>query len=302
MNDENQRSGTLFADSPEMEARIVAWVSGEASASESAELGRLAAADPGLAAFKRRVEAMHRLALEAVAPDREPLKLSGDRRAELYAAFDGMRRRNLAYAAAVSVLLIAGFAWVGEITHYIPPLHGTAREDPYPPFTLKPEPPDPVEDEAPREKPREEIAVPQQQDYPKTAKIDDFITPIEPPHPVVDTSVDRIPIGFDTSKGPGHPTFSLSQLDQPPTATYNARPVYPDSMRRDHVSGEVLVDFIVDPSGKVRNATAVHSSQREFEESACAAVSKWKFRPGIKNGHPVYVHMQVPIVFTLAED
>ena len=73
-------------------------------------------------------------------------------------------------------------------------------------------------------------------------------------------------------------------------------------MRRGHITGEVLVDFVVDPSGNVRNATAVHSSQREFEESACAAVSKWKFRPGLKDGRAVYVHMQVPIVFTLAED
>jgi hypothetical protein len=31
-------------------------------------------------------------------------------------------------------------------------------------------------------------------------------------------------------------------------------------------------------------------------------VSKWKFRPGRKNGHAVYTHMQVPIVFTLNED
>jgi protein TonB len=73
-------------------------------------------------------------------------------------------------------------------------------------------------------------------------------------------------------------------------------------MRRLGISGEVTVDFIVDPNGNVRNATAVHSSQREFEESACTAVSKWKFNPGRKGGRPVFVHMQVPIVFTLSQD
>ena len=35
---------------------------------------------------------------------------------------------------------------------------------------------------------------------------------------------------------------------------------------------------------------------------AVQAVSKWKFRPGRKNGHAVFTHMQVPIVFTLNED
>ena len=300
MNDENKMLGIQDPDPSEMEARIVAWVSGEASASESAELGQLAAADPELAAFKGRVEAMHRLALEAVLPDREPLKLSGERRAELYVAFDGMRRRNLAYAAAVSVMLIAGVAWFGEMTHFIPPLHTTVRKDPFPPFTLQPDPPVPVEVETPQEKPKQDFDVPQQPDYPKTPRIDDFITPIEPPHPVVDTKRYKIP-----SDGPGNGTgphaFSLSQLDEAPAEKYKARPVYPESMRRLGISGEVLVDFLVDPSGNVRNATAVHSSQRDFEESACTAVGKWKFRAGRKDGHAVYVHMQVPIVFTLSE-
>jgi TonB family protein len=300
MNNEHSRQGTQDPDSPEMEARIVAWVSGEASASESDELGRLAAANPGLAAYKGRVEAMRALALEAVAPDREPLKLSGERRAELYVAFDGMRRRNLAYAAAISVLLIGGVAWLGEITHSIPPLHGTVRVTPLPPFTIEPDPPVPVEMEVTQEKPRQDVAVPQQPDYPKTPKPDDFMTPIEPPHPQVDNKIFKIPEG-GIGDGLGTHTFTISQLDQAPIETYKARPVYPESMRHVGISGEVLVDFIVDPSGKVRNATAVHSSQREFEESACTAVGKWKFRPGRKDGRPVYVHMQVPIVFTLSE-
>jgi protein TonB len=73
-------------------------------------------------------------------------------------------------------------------------------------------------------------------------------------------------------------------------------------MRRAGISGEVVVDFIVDTNGEVRNAYAAHSSQREFEAAAVQAVSKWKFRPGRKNGHAVFTHMQVPIVFTLNED
>lgn len=301
MNDMNPDPGMQGIDSLEMEARIVAWVSGEASASESADLGRLAAANPALAAFRGKVEAMHRLALEAVLPDREPLRLSEQRRAELFVAFDGMRRRNLAYAAAVSVLLIAGVAWIGDMTHFVPSLHGTTGLTPLPPFTIEPDPPVPVEIETPLEKPMQEVVAPQQQDYPKAPKLGDFMTPIEPPHPVVDNKVYKIP-SEGIGNGPGNHAFNLSQLDQAPIETYKARPVYPESMRRLGISGDVMVDFIVDPSGKVRNATAVHSSQREFEESACSAVSKWKFRPGRKDGRAVYVHMQVPIIFTLSAE
>ena len=60
-----------------------------------------------------------------------------------------------------------------------------------------------------------------------------------------------------------------------------------------------MVDFIVDTSKKMRNAATVRSSQRGFEDSACAAVAKWRFKPGWKNGHAVFTRMQVPIVFVL---
>jgi protein TonB len=133
----------------------------------------------------------------------------------------------------------------------------------------------------------------------KPTPMNPFTVPIEPPHVAFDPNMTKIPANIGGSGGP--PTFNLSQLDERPVATYMARPVYPEGMRRTGTSGEVTVEFIVDTSGNVRNATAVHSSQRDFEESACTAVSKWKFRPGRKDGRAVYVHMQVPIVFTLSE-
>ena len=55
---------------PELEARVVAWVAGEASAFEVAELERLLAEQPELAIFKRRIEAGQGLIAEAVRPDR----------------------------------------------------------------------------------------------------------------------------------------------------------------------------------------------------------------------------------------
>ena len=68
---------------PELEARIVAWVAGEASAFEIAELTRLIGEKPELGIFKRRIEAVHGLVGEAVRPDKEPLRLSSERRAKL---------------------------------------------------------------------------------------------------------------------------------------------------------------------------------------------------------------------------
>ena len=68
---------------PELEARIVAWVAGEASAFEIETLQAAIAAHPELAVFKRRIEAVHGLVAEAARPDRAPLRLTPERRAKL---------------------------------------------------------------------------------------------------------------------------------------------------------------------------------------------------------------------------
>jgi periplasmic protein TonB len=300
MNNGETNGGAGGQALSEMELRIVAWISGEASASESAELEGLASARPELAAFRRRAEVMQRLAAEAVAPDRETLRLSEERRAELMEAFGAERRRNLIFASICSVLLVVAVARLGEITHALPPVHAPAHYTFLPPFTIEPDPPVAVEVDQPVKETKPDIGPPDIPDTPVNPTTPNpFTVPIEPLHLAIDPNMTKIPT--DIGGGNGQHAFNLSQLDERPIATYMARPVYPEGMRRTGTSGEVTVDFIVDPSGNVRNATAVHSSQRDFEESACAAVSKWKFRPGRKDGRAVYVHMQVPIVFALSE-
>jgi TonB family protein len=85
----------------------------------------------------------------------------------------------------------------------------------------------------------------------------------------------------------------------PPKAVYQTRPLYPFEMRRQKISGEVTVDFMVAKDGSVVNAYAIRSSRPEFAAFAVESVRQWHFRPGTKDGQPVDTHMQVPVVFTL---
>ncbi len=76
----------LPALSPELEVRVVAWVLGEASVDEATELTRLAAENPALAEFKRRIETIHGLTGAASRPVADAtLRLSDERRAKLLA-------------------------------------------------------------------------------------------------------------------------------------------------------------------------------------------------------------------------
>ena len=90
-NDDNftRNSGDGGELSPELEARVVAWVLGEASAFEAAQLEALCAEQPELAVFKRRIQAVHGLTGEAMKPLETPLLLSPERRAKVLAVIGG---------------------------------------------------------------------------------------------------------------------------------------------------------------------------------------------------------------------
>jgi protein TonB len=214
-----------------------------------------------------------------------------------------MNRLNLMLGAVLSITLIAGIAYYGEITgHFHPALMPTPGPTPTPtPFVLNSDPVEVTDTSTPRQQTKEDVvSPPMQPDTPQAKLPDAFTVPLEPPPAPFDPNIAKIPQGPRGTVSTPH-IWDPGQLEQQPVPKYRAIPVYPAEMKREGISGEVLVDFIVDPSGNVRNPVAARSSQREFEEPACRAVAKWKFTPGIKGGRAVFVHMQVPIVFTLKE-
>ena len=85
----------------------------------------------------------------------------------------------------------------------------------------------------------------------------------------------------------------------PPEVTFQARPEYPFSLRLSGVKGEVLVGFTVDPEGRVIQPEVIRSTHPDFEAPTIEAILQSKFRPGTRNGHTVYVHMEVPVIFQM---
>ena len=213
-----------------------------------------------------------------------------------------MNRRNLIIGALATVASIAAVAVIGEVTgkfRIIPPRRPPPVIQITPP-PVEQDPPDkPITDDS-KPKPKDTVTAPAQEDLPMPVPPKGtFTQPVEPPRPIndfKDTAV--IPQGGNDIGG-GVEIIDFTKLDKTPIPIYQARPDYPYSLRQDGITGEALVEFIVDPSGNVRNAVSVKSDRPEFGESACAAVGKWKFKPGWKNGHAVYTRMQAPIVFQL---
>lgn len=219
--------------------------------------------------------------------------------------------RELIIGIITSALLHAGFFLGGELFRGEAAPPATFEEEMVIEVVEMPpiEPDEPEIYEEAEDAPTEplDFAPPMQADVPSVTLQTDFVQKLQPPPP---PGLER-PEGIVTipktsaSRNIGQgmrDLFDLSALDQAPTPTVQTRPQYPFEMRRAGITGEVLVAFIVDSRGNVREAYAVRSTQREFEQPAVQAVSRWKFKPGRKGGRAVNTRMQVPIVFSLTDD
>jgi protein TonB len=214
--------------------------------------------------------------------------------------YDSSRRSDILAASVVPTVVLCLVVWFdqGHMFRGLP----TLRIDPAPPskrFVLPPEPVEMTDTPEPSRTRDVVDPVPQIPDSPQPIRWNSITQPIEPPvpeGPINDTI--KIPDKWGPS-GPRPAVFDPSMLDQQPTTRFQAKPVYPSKMKQEGISGSVLVDFIVDSEGDVRNASAVRFTTPDFAASAVSAVSRWKFKPGRRAGHAVSTHLQVPIEFTL---
>jgi len=219
-------------------------------------------------------------------------------------------KRDIIIGLLVSIGLHAGFIFGGDLFKSKPPAKAKAEEIPVvqlmemPP--VEPEtPPEPVEATSEAASDISDLAPPSLNDSPSIVE-SPFQQQIQPPPPPGlsrPTGVITIPPGRPgAGVGSGMANvFDLASLDQPPVPRVRVPPQYPFEMRRAGISGEVLVGFVVDANGDVRDAYVVRSTQREFEVEAIKAVMKWKFKPGKKGGSSVNTRMQLPLGFTLSK-
>ena len=78
---------------------------------------------------------------------------------------------------------------------------------------------------------------------------------------------------------------------------------YPEIARKANVEGRVIVQFIVDENGNVRDAQVLRGVGAGLDEEATRAISEHaEFIPGRQDGKPVAVRLAIPIVFKLGNE
>jgi protein TonB len=215
--------------------------------------------------------------------------------------------KDLIIGLLVSVALHTTFLF--GFNRKAPPVHkAVEKQEAAIQFEMPPldeEKPEKVEDLA-EEQPQNVMAPPSLVDLPTVVPVNAFTQPLTPPPPpglTPSTGAVSIPVikpGANFGKGIKD-LFDINNLDQRPVARVQPQPTYPYEMSRAGISGEVVVEFIINTNGDVVQTQVTRSSHREFEQPAMAAVAKWKFKPGRKGGRPVNVRAQQLLEFNLED-
>ena len=102
-------------------------------------------------------------------------------------------------------------------------------------------------------------------------------------------------------KQPGKKTrFNLDEVDRQPVGVSTMQPIYPYRARRMAVEGFVDIKFLVDCNGRTRDLTIVKSEpDGVFEKAVEKALSRWRFKPAVKDGKPVETWVTTTVKFVL---
>jgi TonB family protein len=99
--------------------------------------------------------------------------------------------------------------------------------------------------------------------------------------------------------GVGGGAFRIGGGVSAPVPIYRFEPEYSEEARKAKYQGTVLLAIVVDVDGTTRNIRVLRTLGMGLDEKAIEAVSKWRFRPGMKGGQAVPVQANVEVSFRL---
>jgi len=87
------------------------------------------------------------------------------------------------------------------------------------------------------------------------------------------------------------------QLQQPKLVS-SVSAVYPANARTQRIQGDVLLDALVDATGKV-TAIKLINGHPLLQQAAMDSLRLWRYQPARLNGEPIPIHIKVSVAFRL---
>jgi TonB family protein len=91
-----------------------------------------------------------------------------------------------------------------------------------------------------------------------------------------------------------------NDLDRSIKPTRVVKPVYPQSLSDQSISGEVYLEFFIDEDGRPRFPVATYARHNALAAIATAALEQWQFEPPRRQGRPVIVRANQRFTFVPA--
>lgn len=107
-----------------------------------------------------------------------------------------------------------------------------------------------------------------------------------------------VPAGAGAGIGRASPPSSGPAV---PKVVKQVQPEYSEAARKAHLEGTVVITLVVDENGKPRDLRVIRSLGLGLDEKALAAVGKWQFLPGTKDGKPVAAQATIQVSFRLLD-
>jgi protein TonB len=99
-------------------------------------------------------------------------------------------------------------------------------------------------------------------------------------------------------------TFMEAAVDEPPERLSGPSPRYPEMLRQAGIEGSVVLEFVIDTTGRVEESSIKinQSTNRAFEGPARDVIRRSLYRPGRVRGQAVRVLVQQSISFSIQRD
>jgi len=188
-----------------------------------------------------------------------------------------------------------------------PPLRGSSLR----PEALKPQPPKPVVEQpakpeftAPIEtpQPRDTKLVPEQgvrpEDQAGSETGSDLGDALGMDGGVLGGQVGGVPGGVLGGTLGGTGTGPVMDYDSPPRLVKMIKPQYPQEAFIKKIEGTVLIEILIDSSGRVVRARVIQSVPL-LDAAALQCVYQWVFQPAVKHGRPVPTIGRAPVNFRI---
>jgi TonB family protein len=115
----------------------------------------------------------------------------------------------------------------------------------------------------------------------------------------------NIPTSPDTTSLQNIKIYNIDEVDQKPSLKIGYQKLllsiqYPLEARKVGAKGDVVVKFVVTPSGKGISPYIESSPHPSLSQESIRIIKNTALEPGIRNGEPVYSWFSLPIKYNLS--